>query len=92
MKEQELRALLKGMKVGEPYRFSTLEPDVDFEVERIFLGLEEGWVIHFQGNRMIIKDLEEAVRQIAPRWNFNLKKVIDRQYNELGEMIDLGEF
>jgi hypothetical protein len=65
---------------------------VDIEVERTLIGLQEGWVIHHLGQRRIMHDLEEAVRYLAQHWNMNLKKVIDMQYTELGEIIDLGEF
>jgi hypothetical protein len=92
MKEQEIRAKLKEMRVGEPERFSTQDPDVFVEVERIIIGIEDGWMIDHQGERMVTKELDEAVRYIAKHWNIHLKKMMHLQFSELEEIEDLGEY
>jgi hypothetical protein len=92
MKEHEIKEKLKEMKVGEPILFSTRDTDVYLEVDRAFVGIEVGWVIYHQGERLILRDLNEAVKYIAKYWNINLKKVMDDQFSELDEIVDLGEF
>jgi hypothetical protein len=92
MKVQEVKDKLKAMTVGEPLRFSTLQPDEIIEVERIFVGLEEAWMIWHRGERMIHRNLDEAAHYIAKHWHLNLKRVIHFQFSELDEIIDLGEF
>ncbi|MBA4493029.1 hypothetical protein ACFO25_07920 [Paenactinomyces guangxiensis] len=92
MKEQEIIAKLKEMRVGEPIRFTTENPDVYLDVDRIFLGLDEGWVIYHQERRLVMHDLQEAVQYICKYWNLNIKKVMDLQFSELDEIEDLGEY
>lgn len=92
MKEQEIRIKLKEMHVGEPQRFSTQNLDVFIEVERIIIGLEDGWMIDHQGERIVTKELDKAVQYIAKHWNIHLKKMMDLQFSELEEIEDLGEY
>lgn len=92
MKELQIKEKLKGMRVGEPIRFSTDHPEVYMEVDRVFVGMDEGWVIYHQGERLVMGGLEEAARYIAKHSNLNLKKLMDKQYSQLEEIVDLGEF
>jgi hypothetical protein len=92
MKELKIKEKLKKMRVGEPIRFSTDHPDVYMEVDRVFVGMDEGWVIYHKGERLIMGGLEEAARYIAKHCNPNLKKLLEEQYSQLEEIVDLGEF
>ncbi|SEM73671.1 hypothetical protein [Lihuaxuella thermophila] len=92
MKELQIMEKLKEMRVGEPIHFSTKDPDVFLEVDRVFVGMNEGWVIYHQGQRLIMEELKEAARYIAQHWNLNLKKLMDQQYSQLEEIVDLGEY
>ncbi len=92
MKEREVRSILKSIKVGEPIHFSTTNTDEQIEVERIFAGLDEGWVIIYRDERRVIKNLDDAVSFLSKHWSLNLKNWLREQYEELNEMIDLGEY
>lgn len=92
MKEKEVTNILKKMKVGEPIHFSTTNTDEQIEVERVFVGLDEGWMIIYQGERKVLKNLDDAVSFLSKHWNLNLKHWIRGQYEELNDMIDLGEY
>ncbi|MGA9173984.1 MAG: hypothetical protein WBZ33_08440 [Thermoactinomyces sp.] len=92
MKDKELRKKLQELRVGEPLRLIADTPDESLEVERIMVGMEEGWAVYHRGERMIMQDQEETVRYLAKYWNINIKKVMDMRYSELGEIIDLGDY
>jgi hypothetical protein len=92
MKDKELRKKLQEMRVGEVLRFSADPPDESLEVERIMIGMEEGWAVYHRNERMIMHDQEETVQYLSKYWNINIKKVMDSRYSELGEIIDLGEY
>lgn len=92
MKEQEIRRQLKKMRMGEAVHFPTHESDVFLEVDRIFLGVEEGWVVYHLEERLVMRELEEVVQYIARHWNVSIKKVMDQQFSELDEIEDLGEY
>ncbi|MBA4601313.1 hypothetical protein [Thermoactinomyces mirandus] len=92
MKEREVKSILRNMKVGEPIHFSTTNTDEQIEVERVFVGLEEGWLIIYQGERKVLKNLNDAVSFLSKHWNLDLKHLLRGQYEELNEMIDLGKY
>ncbi|MGA8942383.1 MAG: hypothetical protein WB502_06635 [Thermoactinomyces sp.] len=92
MKEKEIENILKNMKFGEPIHFSTTNTDEQIEVERVLVGLDEGWMIIFQGERKVLKDMDDAVNFLSRHWNLNLKHWIQGQYEDLNEIIDLGEY
>ncbi|SHE77797.1 hypothetical protein SAMN05444392_103106 [Seinonella peptonophila] len=92
LKEREISQILQKMHVGEPFLFSTKEAEKQIEVDRIFKGLDEAWVIRFNGEQIMIKDIEVAVKFISRHSGMELRQVVDRQFSELEEIIDLGEY
>lgn len=92
LKEREIGLILKEMHVGEPYRFTTAQAGKVIEVDRVFKGVKEAWVIRFDGNEIVMKDFQAAVKYIAKRSGSEFRRIIDKQFSELEEIIDLGEF
>lgn len=92
MKEQEVKNILKSLKVGEPTLFSTSKDEEKIEVERVFKGLDEGWMVIYQGERTVFTDLDEAARFLSQHWGMDLKKRMQNQYQEMNDLIDLGEY
>lgn len=90
-KDLEIRSLLKQMRVGEPIRFSISE-DQYMEVDRVFMGVEEAWILYKDGEKQVFKEIDEIVQFICRYWNPSLKKIIEKQFSELMEIEDLGEF
>ncbi len=91
-KEQDVIQKLTSMRVGHLVSFSTSDPDEPMEVERILIGRNPGWIVYYQGDRKILRGLEEAVEFIMKYWNFDLRSFLKRQYMDLEEIEDLGEF
>lgn len=91
MKVQEVKKSLKKMNVGEPLHFPTTNPDNYIEVDRVFVGIKIAWAIKYQDEELVL-DLDEAAEYVAKYWNQNLKKVIDKQFSDLEEIEDLGEY
>jgi hypothetical protein len=92
MKEQEVKNILKNLKVGESTYFSTSKDEHKIEVERVFKGLDEGWMVIYQGERKVFSDLDEAARFLSQHWEVNIKKRMQNQYQEMNDLIDLGEY
>jgi hypothetical protein len=82
---------LKQMLVGEPVRFSIGE-DQYIEVDRAFMGMEEAWILYKDEEKQVIKNLDEVVQIISRYWSPSLKKIIEKQFSELMEIEDLGEY
>lgn len=91
-KVHKISQILKEMRVGEPYLFSTKEPGKDIEVERIFQGVNEAWIIRFKDERLVTKSFDETVQFIGKYYGIELRKIVDQQFSELDKIIDLGEF
>jgi hypothetical protein len=91
-KEQDVIQKLTNMRVGHLVSFSTSDPNESMEVERILIGKNPGWIVYYQGERKILRELEEAVEFVVKYWNFDLRSFLKRQYMDLEEIEDLGEF
>jgi hypothetical protein len=58
----------------------------------VFKGLDEGWMVIYQGERKVFSDLDEAARFLSQHWEVNIKKRMQNQYQEMNDLIDLGEY
>ncbi|MCH5583667.1 hypothetical protein MK805_01605 [Shimazuella sp. AN120528] len=91
-KVMEIRSTLMKMRVGEAVRFPTNKPDQFVEIDRVFTGKKQSWVVYVDGERKVMRKIDEVVEVIQKNWNPSLKKIMDEQFSELEEIIDLGEF
>jgi hypothetical protein len=91
-KVTEIKSTLMRMRVGEAVRFPTSKPDHFLEIDRVFTGKEQSWVVYVYGERKVLRKIDEVVAVIQQNWNPSLKKIMDERFSELDEIIDLGEF
>lgn len=91
-KVMEIKSTLMRMRVGEDIRFPTNKPNQFLEIDRVFTGKVQSWVIYVDGERRVIGEIDEVVQVILKNWNPSLKKVMDQRFSELDEIIDLGDF
>jgi hypothetical protein len=91
-KVMEIKSTLMRMRVGEDIRFPTNKPNQFLEIDRVFTGKVQSWVIYVDGERRVIGEIDEVVQGILKNWNPSLKKVMDQRFSELDEIIDLGDF
>jgi hypothetical protein len=91
-KVMEIRSTLMKMRVGEAVRFPTNKPEHFVEIDRVFTGKKQSWVVYVDGERKVMRKLDDVVEVIQKNWNPSLKKIMDEQFSELEEIIDLGEF
>jgi hypothetical protein len=80
------------MKVGEAVRFPTGQPDQFVEIDRVFTRKNQSWVVYVNGERKVMRKIDDVVEVIQKNWNPSLKKIMDERFSELDEIIDLGEF
>ncbi len=88
----EIRSTLMRMRVGEAVRFPTDKANQFIEIERIFTGKEQCWVVYIDGKRQVTRKVEEVVEIVSKNWNPSLKKIMNDRSSELDEIVDLGEF
>lgn len=88
----EIKSTLMRMRVGEAVRFPTSKPDQFLEIDRVFTGKDQSWVVYVDGKRNVMRKLNDVVAVIQEYWNPSLKKVMDERFSELNEIIDMGEF
>lgn len=91
-KVMEIKSTLMRMRVGEAVRFPTNKPNEFIEIDRVFTGMEQSWVVYENGQRHVMREINDVVQVILKNWNPSLKKVMDERFSELDEIIDLGEF
>jgi hypothetical protein len=91
-KVMEIKSTLMRMRVGEDIRFPTNKPNQFIEIDRVFTGKVQSWVVYVDGERRVIGEIDEVVQVIIKNWNPSLKKVMDQRFSELDEIIDLGDF
>lgn len=91
-KVMEIKSTLMKMKVGEAVRFPTHKPEEFVEIDRAFTGKKQSWVVYVDGERKVLRKIDDVVEVIQKNWNPSLKKIMDEQFSELEEIIDLGEF
>lgn len=91
-KVMEIKSTLMRMRVGEAVRFPTNKPNQVLEIDRVFTGKQQSWVVYIDGERQVMQKIDDVVAVIVNNWNPSLKKVMDQRFSELEEIIDLGDY
>ncbi|WP_028776453.1 hypothetical protein [Shimazuella kribbensis] len=91
-KVMEIKSTLMRMRVGEAVRYPTNKADRFVEIDRVFTGKDQSWVVYVDGERKVMRKIDDVVEVIQKNWNPSLKKIMDERFSELEEIIDLGEY
>lgn len=91
-KQYAIEATLNKMTVGQTIQFPIGQGQEEIEVERIFSGTDSSWIVRMHEKREVLNTVQEVAQFVSKYWNPNLKKSLRKQYMELEEVEDLGEF